>query len=57
MQVCHSKTPKHAELAYILEILEQPREAQRELGIGLEASYIVSVVNPKMHSPKRLSKH
>ena len=37
----------HAELAYILEIPEQPGEAQKELGIEKEASYVISVINPK----------
>ncbi|MGB8034849.1 MAG: hypothetical protein WCF03_13625, partial [Nitrososphaeraceae archaeon] len=37
----------HTELAYILELPKEPGEAQRELGIEKEASYIVSVINPK----------
>jgi hypothetical protein len=37
----------HAELAYILEMPKEPGEAQRELGIEKEASYIVCVINPK----------
>jgi hypothetical protein len=37
----------HAELAYILEMPKEPGEAQKELGIEKEASYIVSVINPK----------
>ena len=37
----------HAELAYILELPKEPGEAQKELGIEKEASYIVSVINPK----------
>ncbi|MBV9178659.1 MAG: hypothetical protein JO297_16660, partial [Nitrososphaeraceae archaeon] len=37
----------HAELAYILEMPKEPGEAQIELGIEKEASYIVSVINPK----------
>src|SRR5919206_796673 len=37
----------HTELAYILEMPKQPGEAQEELGIEKEASYIVSVINPK----------
>ena len=41
------KHENHAELAYILEMPKEPREAQRELGIEKEASYIVSVINPK----------
>jgi hypothetical protein len=38
----------HAELAYILEMPKEPGEAQKELGIEKEASYIVSVINPKV---------
>ena len=41
------KHQNHAELAYILEMPEQPGEAQRELGIEKEASYVISVINPK----------
>src|ERR687884_1466249 len=37
----------HTELAYILELPNEPGEAQKELGIEKEASYIVSVINPK----------
>ena len=37
----------HTELAYILELPNEPGEAQIELGIEKEASYIVSVINPK----------
>jgi hypothetical protein len=37
----------HTELAYILEMPNEPGEAQKELGIEKEASYIVSVINPK----------
>jgi hypothetical protein len=37
----------HAELAYILETPEEPGEAQKELGIEKEASYIISVINPR----------
>src|SRR6188472_2055970 len=36
------KHQNHAELAYILEMPKEPGEAQRELGIEKEASYIVS---------------
>jgi hypothetical protein len=42
----------HAELAYILEIPKEPGEAQQELGIEKEASYIVSVINPKIPVPE-----
>src|ERR687887_946097 len=41
------KHRNHAELAYILEMPKEPGEAQKELGIEKEASYIVSVINPK----------
>jgi hypothetical protein len=37
----------HTELAYILELPKEPGEAQKELGIEKEASYIVSVINPR----------
>src|ERR687892_295861 len=40
------KHQDHSELAYILELPEEPGEAQRELGIEKEASYIVTVINP-----------
>jgi hypothetical protein len=46
------KHQDHAELAYVLEIPEEPGEAQRELGIEKEASYIVSIINPKVPVPK-----
>ena len=41
----------HTELAYILEMPKEPGEAQKELGIEKEASYIVSVINPKVARP------
>jgi hypothetical protein len=41
----------HTELAYILEIPEEPGEAQKELGIEKEASYIISVINPTKPTP------
>jgi hypothetical protein len=41
------KRQSHAELAYILEMPKQPGEAQQELGIEKEASYIISVINPR----------
>jgi hypothetical protein len=41
----------HAELAYILEMPEQPGEAQKELDIQKEASYVISVINPKRPAP------
>jgi hypothetical protein len=45
------KHQDHAELAYVLEMPEEPGEAQRELGIEKEASYIVSIINPKAPVP------
>jgi hypothetical protein len=45
------KHQDHAELAYVLELPEEPGEAQRELGIEKEASYIVSIINPKVPVP------
>src|SRR5690242_774600 len=41
------KHQNHTELAYILELPKEPGEAQQELGIEKEASYIISVINPK----------
>src|ERR671928_990391 len=41
------KYHNHTELAYILELPKEPGEAQKELGIEKEASYIISVINPK----------
>ncbi|MDF0682102.1 MAG: hypothetical protein P0116_14180 [Candidatus Nitrosocosmicus sp.] len=43
---------KHAEIAYILETPYKPGYAQEELGIEKEASYIVSVINPKSPVPE-----
>jgi hypothetical protein len=37
------KYQNHAEIAYILELPKEPGEAQKELGIEKEASYIISV--------------
>ena len=42
----------HAELAYVLEMPKEPGKAQEELGIEKEASYIVSVINPKVPAPE-----
>jgi hypothetical protein len=42
---------KHTELAFILELPKELGEAQKELGIQKEASYIITVINPKI--PKR----
>jgi hypothetical protein len=36
----------HAELAFILERPREIGEAQKELGIQKEASYIITVINP-----------
>jgi hypothetical protein len=41
------KRQNHAELAYILEMPKEPGEAQQELGIEKEASYVISVINPR----------
>jgi hypothetical protein len=40
------KHQTHAELAYILELPNEPGQAQDELGIEKEASYVISVINP-----------
>ena len=42
----------HAELAYILELPKEPGEAQKELGIEKEASYIITVINPVKPVPE-----
>jgi hypothetical protein len=42
----------HAELAYILELPKEPGEAQKELGIEKEASYVVTVINPAKPAPE-----
>ncbi|MGE5660835.1 MAG: hypothetical protein ACM3X1_01165 [Ignavibacteriales bacterium] len=42
---------KHTELVYVLELPKEAGEAQKELGIEKEASYIITVINPKI--PKR----
>jgi hypothetical protein len=46
------KHQDHAELAYVLEMPDEPGEAQRELGIEKEASYIISIINPKVSVPE-----
>jgi hypothetical protein len=46
------KHQNHAELAYILELPKEPGEAQKELGIEKEASYIVTVINPTKPIPE-----
>ena len=43
---------KHAEIAYVLETPDKPGEAQEELGIEQEASYIITVINPKSPVPE-----
>jgi hypothetical protein len=48
------KHQNHTELAYVLEMPKEPGEAQKELGIEKEASYIVSVINPKIPKPSNL---
>ena len=45
------KHQTHAELAYILEIPNEPGQAQNELGIEKEATYVISVINPKIPVP------
>src|ERR671914_1794774 len=45
------KHQDHTELAYLLEMPEEPGEAQKELGIEKEASYVISVINPKVPVP------
>lgn len=46
------KHQDHAELVYLLEMPREPGQAQEELGIEKEASYIISVINPKIPVPK-----
>ena len=41
----------HTELAFVLELPKEIGEAQKELGIEKEASYIITVINPEV--PKR----
>ncbi|HYZ50684.1 MAG TPA: hypothetical protein VE593_07345, partial [Nitrososphaeraceae archaeon] len=48
------KYHNHTELAYILELPNEPGEAQKELGIEKEASYIISVINPKISKSSNL---
>lgn len=42
----------HAELAYVLITPQEPGDAQDELGIEKEASFIISVINPKNPAPE-----
>jgi hypothetical protein len=46
------KYQNHTELAYILEMPKDPGQAQKELGIEKEASYVISVINPKKPTPQ-----
>src|ERR1041385_5023563 len=46
------KHQNHTELAYVLELPNEPGEAQKELGIEKEASYIVIVINPVKPVPE-----
>src|SRR5919206_2090911 len=46
------KHQNHTELAYVLEMPNEPGEAQQELGIEKEASYVISVINPKVPVPQ-----
>jgi len=46
---------QHAELAYILEMPKEPGEAQKELGIEKEASYVISVINPRKPAASAVS--
>jgi hypothetical protein len=48
------KHQNHTELAYVLELPKEPGEAQQELGIEKEASYVISVINPKIPKPSNL---
>jgi hypothetical protein len=48
------KHGNHTELAYVLEMPNEPGEAQQELGIEKEASYVISVINPKMPKSSNL---
>src|ERR1051326_6115602 len=48
------KHQNHTELAYVLELPKEPGEAQQELGIEKEASYVISVINPKMPKSSNL---
>ena len=48
------KHQNHSEIAYVLETPTKPGEAQEELGIEKEASFIISVINPKNPAPQGL---
>ena len=45
------KHQNHTEIAYVLETPKEPGDAQKELDIEKEASYILSVINPKNPAP------
>jgi hypothetical protein len=49
----HHHHQNHTELAYVLEMPKEPGEAQKELGIQKEASYVISVINPKIARPSK----
>jgi hypothetical protein len=46
-----SRHQNRAEIAYILETPKEPGEAQKEFEIEKDASYIISVINPKQSTP------
>ncbi len=46
--VCHGN---HAHIAYVLELPGEPGDAQNEMNIRKEASYIITVKNPEAGSP------
>ncbi len=48
------KHQNHTELAYVLELPNEPGEAQQELGIEKEASYVISGINPKIPKSSNL---
>ena len=48
------KHQTHTELAYVLEMPNEPGEAQKQLGIEKEASYVISVINPKIPKSSNL---
>jgi hypothetical protein len=53
--VAHGEEGKrrHTHLAYALELPREPGEAQEELRISEEGSYVISVKNPEVPSPPR----
>jgi hypothetical protein len=48
---------KHTELAYVLELPKEIGEAQKELGIEKEASYIITVINPKIPAKVKIKRN